>query len=98
MKRRKKTRGRLPRSWACIWKGHLLIRRDGECIRPESVATPSIEMLEQFRAAADGLVKIVTVAPEIPGALQLIARAVADGLVVAVGHTDADYDQARAAY
>ena len=30
---------------------------------PESVATPSIEMLEQFRAAADGLVKIVTVAP-----------------------------------
>src|SRR5271156_4516042 len=65
---------------------------------PESIALPSIEMLEQFRAAADGLVKIVTVAPEIPGALQLIARAVADGLVVAVGHTDADYDQARAAF
>src|ERR1700721_2176414 len=65
---------------------------------PDSIALPSIEMLEQFRAAADGLVKIVTVAPEIPGALQLIARAVADGLVVAVGHTDADYDQARAAF
>ncbi len=64
---------------------------------PDSIALPSIEMLEQFRAAADGLVKIVTVAPEIPGALQLIARAVADGLVVAVGHTDADYEQARAA-
>src|SRR5277367_1488213 len=65
---------------------------------PESIALPSIDVLEQFRAAADGLVKIVTVAPEIPGALQLIARAVADGLVVAVGHTDADYDQARAAF
>ncbi len=65
---------------------------------PESIATPSIEVLEKFRAAADGLVRIVTVAPEIPGALQLIARAVADGLVVAVGHTDADYDQARAAF
>jgi N-acetylglucosamine-6-phosphate deacetylase len=64
---------------------------------PESIALPSIDVLEKFRAAADGLVKIVTVAPEIPGALQLIARAVADGLVVAVGHTDADYDQARAA-
>src|ERR1700685_2845540 len=64
---------------------------------PESIALPSIDVLEQFRAAADGLVKIVTVAPEIPGALQLIARAVSDGLVVAVGHTDADYDQARAA-
>src|ERR1700685_3077519 len=65
---------------------------------PDSIALPSIEMLEQFRAAADGLVKIVTVAPEIPGALQLIARAVSEGLVVAVGHTDADYDQARAAF
>src|SRR5271156_1256348 len=64
---------------------------------PESIALPSIDVLEQFRAAADGLVKIVTVAPEIPGALQLIARAVADGLVVALGHTDADYEQARAA-
>src|ERR1700685_1521469 len=65
---------------------------------PDSIATPSIDALEKLRAAADGLVKIVTVAPEIPGALQLIARAVADGLVVAVGHTDADYDQARAAF
>src|SRR5580692_6616815 len=64
----------------------------------ESIALPSIEVLEKFRAAADGLVRILTVAPEIPGALQLIARAVADGLVVAVGHTDADYDQARAAF
>src|SRR3984885_3653538 len=63
---------------------------------PESIAPPSIEVLEKFRAAADGLVKIVTVAPEIPGALQLIARAEAG--VVAVGHTDADYDQARAAF
>ena len=49
---------------------------------PDSIATPSIDVLEKFRAAADGLVKIVTVAPEIPGALQLIARAVADGLAV----------------
>src|ERR1700723_1821257 len=65
---------------------------------PDSIALPSTEMLEQFRAAADGLVTIVTVAPEIPGALQLIARAVSEGLGVAVGHTDADYDQARAAF
>jgi N-acetylglucosamine-6-phosphate deacetylase len=64
---------------------------------PEPIAPPSIEVLEKFRAAAGGLVRIVTVAPEIPGALELIARAVADGLVVALGHTDADYDQARAA-
>lgn len=63
----------------------------------ESIAHPSVETLEKFRAAAGGLVRILTVAPELPGALELIAAAVADGLVVAVGHTDADYAQARAA-
>jgi len=42
-------------------------------------------------------VKIVTIAPELPGALELIAAAAADGLVVALGHTDADYDHSRAA-
>jgi N-acetylglucosamine-6-phosphate deacetylase len=65
---------------------------------PESIAQPSIEMFEKFRAAAAGLIRILTVAPELPGALELIAAAVADGVVVAVGHTDADYDQARAAF
>jgi N-acetylglucosamine-6-phosphate deacetylase len=34
----------------------------------------------------------------LPGALELIASAVAEGLVVAVGHTDADYEQTRAAF
>ena len=64
---------------------------------PDSLAKPSLETLGKFIEAADGLVKIVTVAPELPGALELIAAAVAAKIVAAVGHTDADYDQARAA-
>src|SRR5271156_949047 len=63
----------------------------------ESIAAPSVEILEKFRAAAGGFIKILTVAPEMPGALKLIAAAIADGIVVALGHTDADYEQARAA-
>jgi N-acetylglucosamine-6-phosphate deacetylase len=63
----------------------------------ESIAAPSVEILEKFRAAAGGFIKILTVAPEMPGALKLIAAAIADGIVVALGHTDADYAQARAA-
>jgi N-acetylglucosamine-6-phosphate deacetylase len=43
------------------------------------------------------LIKLITIAPEMPGALKLIAAAVADGVVVGLGHTDADYAQARAA-
>ncbi|HXA79486.1 MAG TPA: N-acetylglucosamine-6-phosphate deacetylase [Candidatus Acidoferrales bacterium] len=64
---------------------------------PDSIARPSVEILQKFIDAADGLVKIVTIAPEIPGACELIRYAVAAKIVAAIGHTDADYDQARAA-
>jgi N-acetylglucosamine-6-phosphate deacetylase len=64
---------------------------------PDSIARPSIEILDKFRAASDGLIRILTVAPEIPGALDLIRAAVANGIVAAIGHTDADYEQTRAA-
>ena len=70
------------------------INKERRGVHPvDSIALPSIETLEKFRAAAGGLIKILTVAPELPGALELIKAAVGDGLVVAVGHTDADYEQ-----
>jgi N-acetylglucosamine-6-phosphate deacetylase len=62
-----------------------------------AIARPSVEILKQLLKAADGYVRIVTIAPELPGAPELIAAAVAAKLVVGLGHTDADYDQARAA-
>jgi N-acetylglucosamine-6-phosphate deacetylase len=64
---------------------------------PDALAKPSVATLGKLIEAADGLVKIVTLAPELPGALELIAAAVAAKIVAAIGHTDADYDQARAA-
>jgi len=64
---------------------------------PDAIAKPSIEVLDKFVQATDGLIRILTIAPELPGAMQLIAHAVASKIVVALGHTDADYDQARAA-
>ncbi|MGI8692990.1 MAG: N-acetylglucosamine-6-phosphate deacetylase [Geodermatophilaceae bacterium] len=45
-----------------------------------------------------GLVSQVTLAPERPGALELIKQLVRDGVVVACGHTDADAGQAHAAF
>jgi len=64
---------------------------------PDAIQKPSAEILSKFLDASDGLVKIVTLAPELPGAIPLIEFAVAAGLVVAMGHTDADYEQSRAA-
>ena len=43
-------------------------------------------------------VRLVTVAAEVPGALELIAELRAAGVVVAVGHSDASAAQARAAF
>jgi N-acetylglucosamine-6-phosphate deacetylase len=64
---------------------------------PDAIARPSVEILEKFRAAADGLIRIITIAPEIPGALDLIRYAVAHGIVAAIGHTDANFEQTQAA-
>jgi N-acetylglucosamine-6-phosphate deacetylase len=64
---------------------------------PDAIVRPSVAILEKFRAAADGLIRIITVAPEIPGALDLIQTAVANGIVAAIGHTDANYEQTQAA-
>lgn len=64
----------------------------------DAIAKPSAATLQKFREAADGLVRILTLAPELAGALELVTAATADGLLVALGHTDADYDQARAAF
>jgi N-acetylglucosamine-6-phosphate deacetylase len=63
----------------------------------EWIAPPSVEMLARFLEAASDTARILTLAPEVPGALELITEARRKGLVVAMGHTDASYDQARAA-
>jgi N-acetylglucosamine-6-phosphate deacetylase len=64
---------------------------------PDAIARPSVEILEKFRAASDGLIRIITIAPEIPGALDLIRYAVSNGIVAAIGHTDANFEQTQAA-
>jgi N-acetylglucosamine-6-phosphate deacetylase len=43
-------------------------------------------------------VRTVTVAPELPGALDVIAELVANGVIAAIGHTDATYDEAAAGF
>src|SRR5579859_5663752 len=64
---------------------------------PEWIAAPSSAMLKRFLAEARGTGLILTLAPELPGALELIAVAREACLVVSLGHTDANLEQAQAA-
>ena len=61
------------------------------------IAPPSSELLAQFLREARGTAQILTLAPELPGALDLISAARRAGLVISLGHTDATYEQALAA-
>ena len=57
----------------------------------------SLEVFRRFQSAAEGLVRYIAVAPEEPGALAFVEQ-MHGGVTVSVGHTNATYEQARAAF
>jgi N-acetylglucosamine-6-phosphate deacetylase len=63
----------------------------------EWLQLPSTELLERLLLAASGNARILTLAPELLGAVPCIEAARTAGVVVAMGHTDATYEEARAA-
>jgi len=64
----------------------------------EYLLAPDPEALRRLLDAGDGQVRVVTLAPELPGGMDLVHSLSAAGVVAAVGHTDATYDQAHAAF
>jgi N-acetylglucosamine-6-phosphate deacetylase len=64
---------------------------------PEWIRLPSAELLQKFIGAAQGNALLLTIAPELLGATPCIDAARNAGVVVSMGHTDATYEQARAA-
>lgn len=53
------------------------------------VRDPELDEVLRWQEAADGLIRLVTLAPERPGALRFIEELVGRGVVVALGHTAA---------
>jgi N-acetylglucosamine-6-phosphate deacetylase len=64
---------------------------------PAYLRKPSLNELQALVEAGGGAVRMVTVAPELPDALDAIRYLVSQGVVAAVGHTDATYEQTQAA-
>jgi N-acetylglucosamine-6-phosphate deacetylase len=64
---------------------------------PRHMLAPDVAVFERLRAAAGGHLRIITLAPELPGAAAVIRAAARAGVTVAVGHTDATAEAASAA-
>ncbi|MBM0226198.1 MULTISPECIES: N-acetylglucosamine-6-phosphate deacetylase [Micromonospora] len=64
---------------------------------PEFLRDPSTDELAELIEVGAGAVRMVTLAPERDGALDAIKLLVSHGVVAAVGHTDATWEQTRAA-
>jgi N-acetylglucosamine-6-phosphate deacetylase len=55
----------------------------------EFVRLPKWEELERFQEMCEGRIKCMTLAPEVKGAIPFIEKAVARGMVIGIGHTNA---------
>lgn len=62
-----------------------------------SLREPSIELFDRFQEAARGHIKLMTMAPELPHALELIQHATHTGVRVSLGHSTATAEQTLAA-
>jgi len=90
--------------WESVWPGYHLEgpylsglpgargAHPAECVRD-----PDWNEFRKYQDAARGRIRMVTLAPERAGAIAFIVKLVREGIVVAIGHTDATGDQIAAA-
>lgn len=64
----------------------------------DHIRVPDTEELKVLHGAAGAWMKIMTLAPETPGALDVISWLADNGVVASAGHTDADYETALEAF
>ena len=64
---------------------------------PEFLVAPTVAVFERLWQAARGHVRMLTIAPEVPEAMEVIAEAARRNVCVSIGHSDAEMPVAQAA-
>jgi N-acetylglucosamine-6-phosphate deacetylase len=59
---------------------------------------PNLEEMQLIFQEAGSLIKMVTIAPELPGGMELISFLKERGVVIAIAHSDATYEEAKLAF
>ncbi len=78
-------------------EGPFLSRKRPGAMDPEVFIEPDVERLGRLVQAGAGQVRVMTLAPELPGSLELIELLVREDIVASIGHTDATEVEVRAA-
>lgn len=63
---------------------------------PNLLLTPDVALFDRMYDAAEGMVRLMTLAPELPHAAELAAHAAAKGVRISMGHSNAGAEQTRA--
>jgi N-acetylglucosamine-6-phosphate deacetylase len=78
-------------------EGPFINRRKKGAQPEEGIRDPDPDECRRLLDAAAGLLRVMTLAPELPGALDLIRFLRREGVIASLGHSEADYDTALAA-
>src|SRR5437763_5723605 len=78
-------------------EGPFISRRRPGAMDPATFIDPDQRSLQRLLDAGAGAVRMMTLASELPGALDMIRTLAAAGIIVSLGHSDATYDETGAA-
>lgn len=86
-------------------RGFLGIHLEGPFLAPsksgaqagDALLLPDFSLFQQWQQKAEGKIKLMTLAPELPGTTDLIRLLLNEGVVIGLGHSNADYRQTEKA-